>query len=238
MGDYARTIQPQTLAKRSVDGASPSPDTVRLKGARLVNASEPEKGLELNIALIKQLTGGDTYSARNLHENVVEFRPEFKIFINTNHLPRTADDTVITSERVKLIPFERHFKPEEQDTGLKDFFKKGANKSGIFNWLIEGYQLLQAEGLIVPEKVIATIDAYRQETDIIGSFLCECTMQQEGNRLLTNEMYSVYATWAKDNGYRAMNIKNFVSELRRRLDVMTWYRSLGQIKRQVSRCFL
>ena len=44
-------------------------------------------------------------------------------------------------------------------------------------------------------------------------------MQQEGNRLLTNEMYSVYAAWAKDNGYRAMNIKNFVAELRRRLDV-------------------
>ena len=49
MGDYARTIQPQTLAKRSVDGASPSPDTVRLKGARLVKASEPEKGLEFRL---------------------------------------------------------------------------------------------------------------------------------------------------------------------------------------------
>ena len=32
LGDYARTIQPQTLARRSPDGASASPDIARLKG--------------------------------------------------------------------------------------------------------------------------------------------------------------------------------------------------------------
>jgi len=97
LGDYAKTIQPQTLARRPNDGAAPSPDTARLKGARLVNVPEPEKGLELNIALVKQLTGGDTYTGRFLNENPIEFKPEFKIFINTNHLPRTADDTTCNS---------------------------------------------------------------------------------------------------------------------------------------------
>ena len=85
MGDFSRTIQPQTLSRRPNDGASPSPDIARLKGARLVNMPEPEKGLELNIALVKQLTGGDTYTGRFLRENPVEFSPEFKIFINTGH---------------------------------------------------------------------------------------------------------------------------------------------------------
>ena len=73
----------------------------------------------MNIALVKQLTGGDTYTARFLNENPVEFKPEFKIFINTNHLPRTSDDTVFLSGRVKLIPFDRHFLPHEQDNGQK-----------------------------------------------------------------------------------------------------------------------
>ena len=45
------SIQPQTLSRRPNDGAAPSPDIARLKGARLVNMPEPEKGLELNIAL-------------------------------------------------------------------------------------------------------------------------------------------------------------------------------------------
>jgi len=219
MDEYARTIQPQTLSRRSSDGSTASPDTARLKGARLVNVPEPEKGLELNIALVKQLTGGDTYTARFLNENPVEFTPEFKIFINTNHLPRTSDDTVFMSGRVKLIPFDRHFQPHEQDNGLKKHFRKQKNRSSILNWLIEGYRLLQIEGLPLPEKVSSAIQAYRQETDIIGSFLAECTATQDGNRMSTAELYATYSMWAKDNGYRQMNNKNFVAELRRRLDV-------------------
>lgn len=219
LGDYARTIQPQTLARRPSDGATASPDIARLKGARLVNMPESEKGLELNIALVKQLTGGDTYTGRFLNENPVEFSPEFTLFIGTNHLPRTSDDTVFSSGRVKLIPFDRHFSPEEQDAGLKTLFRQPEWQSGILNWLIEGYRLLQIEGLSVPPRVQAAVDAYRQETDVIGSFLLDCTMEQPGARTPTSELYAQYTIWAKDNGYRAMNSKNFVGELRRRCEV-------------------
>lgn len=190
MGDYSRTIQPETLSRRSTDGSKPSPDIARLKGARLVNMPEPENGLELSIALVKQLTGGDTYTGRFLNENPIEYKPEFKIFINTNHLPRISDDTVFSSDRVKLIPFERHFKLEEQDNGLKKLFLKGDSKSGILNWLIEGYRLLQVEGLSVPDKVKNATLAYRQEVDIIGSFLSDCTVHMDGNRLPTSELYA------------------------------------------------
>jgi putative DNA primase/helicase len=131
----------------------------RLKGARLVTVPEPEKGLELNIALIKQLTGGDTYTARFLNANPFEFRPEFKIFINTNHLPRTADNTVFTSSRVKIIPFERHFEENEQDTGLKKLFRKEINKSAVLNWAVEGWRLIQETGFDAPPTVDAAIEA-------------------------------------------------------------------------------
>jgi putative DNA primase/helicase len=220
MGDYARTIQPQTLARRPPSGAAASPDTARLKGARLVNMPEPEKGLELNIALVKQLTGGDTYTGRFLNENPVEFAPEFKIFINTNHLPRTSDDTIFASGRVKLIPFERHFKPEEQDTGLKKLFRKGANKSAVLNWLIAGYRLMLDAGFDLPQKVIDAIKSYRLETDIIGTFLAENTEPKEKSRLSTSELYTHYTQWADAYGYKpVLNNRSFVGELRRRCDV-------------------
>ena len=218
-GDYARTIQPQTLARRPNDGAAASPDIARLKGARLVNMPEPEKGLELNISLVKQLTGGDTFTGRFLNENPIEFRPECKFFINTNHLPRTTDDTVFSSGRVKLIPFERHFPQEEQDTGLKRLFRKKDNMSGILNWMVTGYRLFLELGLDAPQRVTDAIAAYRQETDIIGTFLSETIMEQEKNKLPTSKLYAHYSQWSKDNGYRNMNSKNFVSELRRRLDI-------------------
>jgi len=59
----------------------------------------------------------------------------------------------------------------------------------------------------------------RQETDIFGSFLSEYTIEKDKNRLPTSDLYFRYTCWAKDNGYRQMNSKNFVRELRRRCDV-------------------
>ena len=218
-GDYARTVQPQTLAKRPSDGSVATPDIARLKGARIVNVPEPEKGLELNTALVKQLTGGDTYTGRFLRENPVEFSPEFKIFINSNHLPNTSDDTIFSSGRIKMLPFDRHFSVEEQDLTLKRQFRRWENMSGILNWLIEGYRLLRAEGLVVPVRVKVAVEEYRQELDEIGAFFSDEVGESHGNRVPTSEMYIHYGRWSKENGYRPMNNRRFVGELRRRCDV-------------------
>ena len=175
--------------------------------------------MELNIALIKQLTGGDTYTARFLNANPFEFKPEFKLFINTNHLPRTADDTVFTSGRVKIIPFDRHFSEQDQDTGLKKYFRRSDNKSAILNWLIEGYRLLLETGFAAPPRVEAAIEAYRSEADIIGVFLAEYTIGKEDGRVPTAELYALYADWAKANGYRPLSNRSFTMDIHRRYEI-------------------
>jgi len=218
-GDYACNIQPQSLAKRGIDGAAPSPDMARLKGARFVTAPEPEKGLELNIALLKQLTGGDRYTARHLNANPFEFKPEFKLLFTTNHLPRTADDTVFASGRVKLIPFERHFSENEQDRNLKRMFRKSTNRSHILNWLIAGLRLVRETGLVAPPRVVAAIEAYRSEADVLGTFLAEFTVEDEKNYLPTSLLYPYYHKWAKDNGYSWLNNTDFVVELRKKVTI-------------------
>ncbi|MFP3154675.1 phage/plasmid primase, P4 family [Lachnospiraceae bacterium ZAX-1] len=219
LGDYARTVQPQTLAKRSSDGAAPPPDIARLKGARFVCTPEPEKGLELNSALIKQLTGGDTYVGRFLNENPFEFVPEFKIFFNTNHLPRTNDDTIFASGRVRIIPFERHFTAKEQDPGLKSQFRKSANKSAILNWLIDGYRLLLEAGIDVTERMQSALDEYRSECDSVGNFLSERIVPAYAGKLQTSILYSVYTAQAKMSGSRPMSVQQFVGEVKKRYDV-------------------
>jgi putative DNA primase/helicase len=217
--DYARTAQAETLAKRVSNGSAPSPDIARLKGARYVGTPEPAQGLELNASIVKQLTGGDTYTGRMLRENPVEFTPEFKIFMNTNHLPRTTDNTIFSSGRVKLIPFDRHFSIEEQDTGLKKLFRQKENMSGILNWLIEGCRLLSSEGLATPPRVAESIAQYTVEDYITGDFLREILVESDGKRLQTSAIYKRYAVWSKENGYRPTNCKFFVNELRRKYEI-------------------
>jgi phage/plasmid-associated DNA primase len=63
------------------------------------------------------------------------------------------------------------------------------------------------------------VAAYRAEADIIGVFLSEYTIGEENGRLPTALLYSHYTAWAKDNGYHAMNSRNFVGEHRKRHEI-------------------
>ena len=114
------------------------------------------------------------------------------------------------------IPFERHFPENEQDKGLKAFFKQPSNISGIFNWFIEGLKLLNSEGLTQPQAVIDATNQYREESDTIGQFIRECLRFVQGIKTPAKDIYPVYDVWAKEYGYGALNIKNLITELRRK----------------------
>jgi putative DNA primase/helicase len=222
------TIQPQTLARRSSNGAAASPDIARLKGARLVTMPEPEKGLKLDAALVKQVTGGDSVSGRLLFQNPIEFKPEFKIYINTNHLPKISDSTVFASGRIKVIPFNRHFEPDEQDKGLKKELRKPENMSGILNWLIEGYQMLQDDiaqnkSINVPGQINAATENYQTNASIYSGYIDDFfneNIEKSGDApVKTSEIYEKYSAWAKNNDVSPVRIQDFVAELRNRYKV-------------------
>lgn len=123
MGDYGRAVRPETIAlKSNANSQGPSEDIARLMGIRFVNISEPDKSLVLNAAQVKSLTGNDALNARFLHENSFDFRPQCKIFVSTNHLPRITDNTLFSSGRMVVVPFDRHFDESEQDKTLKEQF--------------------------------------------------------------------------------------------------------------------
>lgn len=118
LGDYATTISPESLAiKANKDSRTASPDIAKLAGTRLVVASEPPRRMLFDSSLVKTLTGRDTVSARFLHENEFQFKPKFKLILNSNYLPVISDKTVFSSNRVKVVPFERHFTEKEQNKG-------------------------------------------------------------------------------------------------------------------------
>ena len=210
LGSYGCTTRPETISlKNNNNSSSPSEDIARLAGVRIANISEPSRGLVLNAALVKSMTGGDRINARYLHENSFDFTPQFKIYINTNYLPVINDMTLFKSGRLVIIPFERHFADHEQDKTLKSEFAKARNQSAILNWLIEGYQILQAKGLIQPEAVKAATDSYRHDSDQIALFIEDALAVSPNNEERTADVYKCYQEWCRDNGSYAENARNF-----------------------------
>lgn len=188
MGDYGKTARPDTIAlKQNPDGRGPTEDVARLAGARFVNIPEPPKNMVLSAALVKTMTGGDTVTARFLNENSFQYRPQFKLFINTNHLPSVTDTTLFSSGRVKIIPFERHFSEQERDEGLKDFFMEPGRLSAILNWCLDGLWLLRETGFQMPDSVREATEDYRQGSDKTGRFIAvkwwRIRWQRQGRRM-------------------------------------------------------
>lgn len=214
MGDYAMTSNPETIAQRqNYNGGGPSENVARLAGARLVNIPEPDKKLVLSAALVKTLTGNDTITARYLHENSFEFKPTFKLFVNTNYLPRIPDLTVFKSGRVKVIPFKHYFDANSQDKNLKATLIQPQNRSGILNWLIEGLKLLRTQGFAEPQAVIDATADYRQDSDKISQFLEECTYTTPGANARMADVYKAYQNWCVENGTHAQSLPNFRKDL-------------------------
>lgn len=219
MGDYSKSARPETIGERHTSGSSPNEDIARLAGARLVNISEPDKQLVLSVATVKTLTGNDTITARYLHENSFEFKPQFKMVINTNHLPRATDNTIFNSGRVKVIPFQRHFTPAEQDKTLKNTLTQPQNLSGILNWLIQGYNLFQAQRLVPPPVVEQATAEYQQDNDKYSRFLSDEFDIAPGCEERTLDAYVRYQAWCDTNGFRPGSIQTFSTEIKKLVTV-------------------
>lgn len=216
MGDYGRAVRPETIALKSNNNSqNPTEDIARLAGIRFANISEPSRGLLLNAAQVKSMTGNDTLNARFLHENSFDFKPQFKLYVNTNYLPVINDMTLFSSGRVVIVPFDRHFEEWEQDKSLKAEFATDEAQSAILNWLLEGYYLLCEEGLKQPQSVIEATAAYSHESDKISQFAEDRLIKDATKEVRTSVVYDHYKQWCAENGCYAENSRNFSHDLRK-----------------------
>lgn len=210
LGEYGCTSRAETIAMKNYTNSSqPSEDVARLVGVRFVNISEPTKGMVLDAAKIKAMTGNDTLNARYLHENSFDFQPQFKIYVNTNYLPVVNDMTLFTSDRVIIIPFERHFDEQTRDTSLKQKFAEPDVQSAILNWLLEGYRMLRKEGLRLPKSVKDATERYQHDSDKMVLFFEDNLVADDTAEELTSVVYARYKGWCQENGCYAEGMKNF-----------------------------
>ena len=191
-------------------------DIARLPGARLVVCSEIEDDNRLNESLVKDLTGGDTITARFLHREFFEFKPTHKLLIYGNHKPVVHGTDRGIWRRVLLIPFTveipealRRPKPEV----LARFEKE---LSGILNWALSGLKDYQKNGLQISLVVRQATAQYQSESDIVGSFIEEkCETSKEYTSTVAS-LYLTFLKWAEDNGESKMSHKKFSSKLKER----------------------
>ena len=202
LGDYSMQTPVSTIMTRGK--GSINNDIARLRGARFVNTTETEEGSRFNESEVKLITGGDMISARFLHKEYFEYRPQFTLWISGNHKPVPGDSYSIW-RRLILIPFDVRFSEDKQDKNLVNKLK--TELPGILNWAIEGCLEWQDEGLTTPKVILDATKEYQTEMDRINSWMEDCCIDKPSNHNSTkaSDLYESYKNWADNNGEWRMN---------------------------------
>jgi P4 family phage/plasmid primase-like protien len=205
IGDYAQTADFGSFMVSK--NQTVRNDIAKLNGARLVTATESESGKRMSESVVKQLTGGDTVTARFLYSEHFEFVPQFKLWLGTNHKPKIvgADDGIW--RRIRLIPFTVQFQKEQQDKDLPKKLK--AEAAGILNWALEGLRQWQKMGLAEPETVTDATSEYRADQDVLQHFIDARCKTGVGERVKGSSLYGSYKLWAELAGEFIMSERDF-----------------------------
>jgi putative DNA primase/helicase len=204
LSDYASSAAMDTFTA-SLGDKHPT-DLAKLRGARMVTASETEEGRAWAESRIKELTGNERpISARFMRRDFFEYWPTFKLVFVGNHKPvlRNVDDAA--RRRFNIIPFTH--KPENPDTELKD--KLRAEYPAILRWMIDGCLDWQKNGLVRPPVVIEATDEYFSEQDTLRQWIEECCDVGPKESDTSDALFASFKAWAERNGEAAGSARAF-----------------------------
>jgi putative DNA primase/helicase len=209
LAEYHTTAPIETFTASNSD-RHPT-DLARLRGARLVTASETEEGRPWAEAKIKALTGGDRIAARFMRQDFFEFTPIFKLLIAGNHTPslRSVDEAI--RRRLHLIPFSVTIPIEERDPLLSEKLRE--EWPGILGWMIEGCRKWQATGLQVPDIVRSATKSYLDKEDAVGSWIDDCCDRDPQSTETSAALWASWLAWARREGEPEGSRKSFSQKL-------------------------
>ena len=168
-------------------------------GKRLIIVGDQESGSMNNVAMFKQLTGGDSIRVEQKGRTSFEYHFKGGLLMACNDLPQIKDDKGDhLFERMHIIPLVNSIAEEKRD---KDLLQKIMHdeKEGVFMWALEGlHRFIDNEKRFTGCMACTDImQSYRSELDTAYEFLNRYYILTGKNldRIKTTELFEDYAKW-------------------------------------------
>jgi P4 family phage/plasmid primase-like protien len=191
-------------------------DIARLHNARAVFCDESEQGMVLKESVFKALTGSSPITSRFLHKEFFTFFSRFVFVLATNRLPSVKGGDGASWARILKIPMTQSFPVghPKRIEGLKALLM--GEREGIAAWMVEGYKKYKTDGLKIPASIKEASAEYRENSDVIESFLTEVCTRDSASHELFDVVYSRYILWCKRMNEKEQNRDSFIDNLKAR----------------------
>ena len=180
----------------------------KLGKCRVLILNEVQGSRPIDSEMIKQLTGGDSVSVRDLYKSETSIKPIFLPILNCNELPTITDQTDGIWRRVLVIRFPNKFvdRPIDNDKDGPNVYRLDTKIADKINeWgpeflsiLLEFEKVAREEGLDVPPEIERWTSEYRNDSSVYKRFVNEMMVPKTGSRLRIIRAHTVYCAWYKE----------------------------------------
>lgn len=213
LGDYAISVDNSLLMQTGRD-TTKGPEMYDFKDNLMITASETDDTKDkINTNRLKGLSGDTTQSIRNLFSKKMDkFRMIGIIFVDSNAKPFLDPRDTAAHDRLRLFQLPNPVKVK--DITLKS--KLVAERPGIFNWLLEGLDMvLEEKEIFETPDMITRKKEYKDNMDTTSQFITDCLIKTEvaTDKIPTSGLYSTYKNWCTDNKYNTSVRNKFYEEI-------------------------
>lgn len=212
LGSYSIKFPTSLITGKRAQSSGCTPELSRAgNGVRWAVIQEPDETEYINIGVLKELSGNDTFYARSLYRSGREITPMFKLLVVCNKQPKLPHIDQATINRICVIPYESTFSdtyPESTEEQLKQkVFPKIGNfirdkipeLAEAFLWVLLEHNKHSVFSTVVPAKVKLATEKYIQRNDYYRQFVEENIIDDETGCITINELYSLFKDWLKSS---------------------------------------
>jgi phage/plasmid-associated DNA primase len=181
LGSYCGSMPSTILTNARAGAENASPVLAATRGKRFISLDEAEVGADIQVGFMRQLTGGDEITARQLHCAPITFRPRFKLVLTCNELPGIPSNEDATWRRIRVVEFISRFCDNPDPRNPYEFHADKSLQTKMEDWrevfmhmLIGFFQNnYKINGIPEPAEVLRNTASYRSDSDIYKQFVDE-----------------------------------------------------------------
>ena len=225
---YLRIIR-QLFGDENVSAVKPdalkeSFQLISLKDSLINIAGEIKSNLRGVEEIMKEISSGELISACFKGKQFVNFTPRAKLLFSLNGQLESSDTSDATTRRLVIVDFKVSFvdipnpnDPYERlkDVDITDKLMGELNSGGIFNWVYNGYKLLNTVGYFTEtndqEELIVN---FKRASSPILVFWEDTYSDYETAEILYDQVYGDYLKWCGEVGEHAVTSQKFHAELK------------------------
>lgn len=226
LGGYSTKLGGATITQKRLTTDKPNPEMAQAWGVRDCEIDEIEANSPINVAVAKELVGGDVIKVRGLYASPFEFYPQFKLTVSGNSEPVAPwDDGGFWRRAVEVI-FEARFVDNpnpaskfiefKRDNSLTEKMKNW--KIPYFNMLIQKLRDLKESGARrwekyypeldqagtgvkshLPIKVVRDTANYRNNLNVFAAFMSRNIKEDNTSTLKLTATYAHFKKWMLQN---------------------------------------